>query len=67
MRLYEVMRGLDPDFFVHSGDMIYADGPLKPEVDLPGGGKWKNLVTEEKSKVAETHRGVPGQLSLQHE
>jgi alkaline phosphatase D len=54
MRLYEVMRGLDPDFFVHSGDMIYADNPLRPEVDLPGGGKWKNLVTEEKSKVAET-------------
>ena len=54
MRLYEVMRGLDPDFFVHSGDMIYADGPLKAEVDLPGGGTWKNLVTEEKSKVAET-------------
>ena len=54
MRLYEVMRGLDPDFFVHSGDMIYADNPLKAEVDLPGGGTWKNLVTEEKSKVAET-------------
>jgi alkaline phosphatase D len=54
MRLYEVMRGLDPDFFVHSGDLIYADNPLRPEVDLPGGGKWKNLVTEEKSKVAET-------------
>jgi alkaline phosphatase D len=54
MRLYEVMRGLDPDFFVHSGDLIYADNPLEPEVDLPGGGKWRNLVTEEKSKVAET-------------
>ena len=54
MRLYEVMRGLEPEFFVHSGDMIYADGPLKAEVDLPGGGTWKNLVTEAKSKVAET-------------
>ena len=36
MKIYEVMRGLEPDFFVHSGDMIYADGPLKAEVDLPG-------------------------------
>ncbi len=54
LRLYEVMRGLEPDFFVNSGDMIYADGPLKAEVDLPGGGTWKNLVTEAKSKVAET-------------
>ena len=54
LRLYEVMRGLEPDFFVNSGDMIYADGPLKADVDLPGGGIWKNLVTEAKSKVAET-------------
>src|SRR5262245_6934154 len=54
MRLYEVMRRLEPDFFVHSGDMIYADGPLRAEVDLPGGSKWKNVVTEAKSKVAET-------------
>ena len=54
LRLYEVMRGLEPDFFVNSGDMIYADGPLKADVDLPGGGTWKNLVTEAKSKVAET-------------
>jgi alkaline phosphatase D len=54
LRLYEVMRALDPDFFVNSGDLIYADGPLEAEVDLPGGGVWKNLVTEAKSKVAET-------------
>ena len=36
MRIYEMMRGLEPDFFVHSGDMIYADGPLEAEVALPG-------------------------------
>ena len=54
MKLYEVMRGLQPDFFVHSGDMIYADNPLRPEVALPGGGVWKNVMTEAKSKVAET-------------
>jgi alkaline phosphatase D len=29
MRLYEVMRQRQPDFFIHSGDQIYADGPLK--------------------------------------
>jgi alkaline phosphatase D len=54
MKLYEVMRRLDPDFFIHSGDMIYADNPLKPEVELPGGGVWKNVVIPEKTKVAET-------------
>jgi alkaline phosphatase D len=54
MRLYEVMRQTGPDFFVHSGDMIYADGPLKAEEPLPDGTIWRNIVTEAKSKVAET-------------
>jgi alkaline phosphatase D len=54
MKMYETIRGLQPDFFVHSGDMIYADGPLTAEVKLPGGAIWRNLVTPEKSKVAET-------------
>ncbi|MBD2020157.1 PhoD-like phosphatase N-terminal domain-containing protein, partial [Leptolyngbya sp. FACHB-36] len=27
MKLYETMRQLQPDFFVHSGDTIYADNP----------------------------------------
>ncbi len=54
LRLYDVMRRAEPDFFVNSGDLIYADSPLRAEVDLPGGGTWKNLVTPAKSKVAET-------------
>jgi alkaline phosphatase D len=54
MKVYETMRRLEPDFFVHSGDMIYADGPIQAEVALPGGGTWRNVVTPEKSKVAET-------------
>jgi len=54
MRIYETMRRLDPDFFVHSGDMIYADNPLVAEVPLPGGEVWRNVVTPEKAKVAET-------------
>ena len=33
MRLYEAMRKLQPDVFIHLGDTIYADQPLKPEVD----------------------------------
>ena len=43
-----------PDFFIHSGDTIYADAPIAAEVKLPDGTLWKNLVTEEKSKPAET-------------
>ncbi len=54
MRLYETMAQHHPDLFIHSGDMIYADGPLAAEVTLDDGSIWKNLVTPAKSKVAET-------------
>src|SRR4051812_10160159 len=54
LRIYEAMRRARPDFFIHCGDTIYADGPLAREVTLPDGLIWKNLVTPAKSKVAET-------------
>jgi alkaline phosphatase D len=54
MRLYEAMRRTEPDLFVHCGDTIYADGPLQAEVKLDDGRVWRNLVTPEKSKPAET-------------
>jgi alkaline phosphatase D len=54
MKLYEVMRRASPDFFIHSGDQIYADGPIVPEVKLDDGTIWKNVTTPAKSKVAET-------------
>jgi len=54
MRAWETMRRLEPQFFLHSGDCIYADGPIAAEVKLDDGTLWKNLVTAEKSKVAET-------------
>ncbi|MFI7388192.1 alkaline phosphatase D family protein [Streptomyces sp. NPDC049813] len=53
-RVYEDMRALDPDFFLCSGDNIYADGPILPSVTLPDGRVWRNVTTAEKSKVAET-------------
>ena len=54
MRLYETMARHAPDLFIHSGDQIYADNPLKPEVTLDDGTIWRNVVTEAKQKVAET-------------
>ncbi|MFK0290695.1 alkaline phosphatase D family protein [Streptomyces sp. NPDC090442] len=53
-RVYEDMRRLDPDFFLCSGDNIYADNPIPERVTLPDGRIWRNVTTEEKSKVAET-------------
>lgn len=54
MKTYETMRKVNPDFFIHSGDTVYADGPIEESVSLPGGGTWRNIITEETSKVAET-------------
>ncbi len=54
MKIFESMRRLKPDFFIHSGDTIYADNVIVPEVTLENGRKWRNLTSPEKSKVAET-------------
>ena len=49
MYTYATMAKYTPDFFLHSGDTIYADGPLKAEVELKDGTKWINKVlTDEK-------------------
>ncbi|MEV6960587.1 alkaline phosphatase D family protein [Streptomyces sp. NPDC051207] len=53
-RIFDAMARLDPDFFLLSGDSVYADGPLPATAALPDGGTWRNITTEEKSKVAET-------------
>lgn len=54
MKIYRAMLETQPDFFIHSGDTIYADNPIQAEVRLDDGTIWKNLTTPEKSKVAET-------------
>jgi alkaline phosphatase D len=54
MRLYETIRQARPDVFVHCGDTIYADQPIRPEVKLDDGTLWRNVVTEAKAKPAET-------------
>ncbi|APX01082.1 alkaline phosphatase D family protein [Arthrobacter sp. QXT-31] len=54
MRGYAAMLATKPDFFIHAGDTIYADGPIAAQVTERDGQIWRNLVTEEVSKVAET-------------
>lgn len=54
MKIYEAMRRRQPHFFIHSGDNIYADGPIQASVTAEGGRVWTNLVTPDVAKVAET-------------
>jgi alkaline phosphatase D len=54
MTAYAAMHRTHPDFFVHCGDTIYADGPIQETVVEPDGQVWRNLVTPEVAKVAES-------------
>ncbi|MET0533701.1 MAG: alkaline phosphatase D family protein, partial [Steroidobacter sp.] len=58
MKIYEAMRQARPDFFIHSGDTIYADAPMTERVtDAAGNLIWTNAFLNEvpeKMKVAET-------------
>ncbi|MCH1868418.1 alkaline phosphatase [Nocardioides sp. CFH 31398] len=62
-RIADAMSRRDADFFLCSGDYVYADGPVQERVELPDGSTWRNVVTEEKSKVAETLAEFRGQYA----
>ncbi|RYE79232.1 MAG: alkaline phosphatase, partial [Myxococcales bacterium] len=50
---YKAMADVEPDVFVHCGDMIYADMPIKA-TKLDGTYVWRNETNEHVSKVAES-------------
>jgi len=54
MKIFKTMSNSMPDFFIHSGDYIYADNPIQPQVKLKSGAKWINTITNSKTKVAES-------------
>jgi alkaline phosphatase D len=60
MRSYATMLANKPDFFIHSGDAIYADCPIERELKLPNGDIWKNIVTEDKAEIAQTLKQFRG-------
>ena len=62
MLTYASMAKHAPDFFLHSGDTIYADGPMQDEIVKDGRTIWKNTtLIDEKRKVAETLDEFRGQ------
>lgn len=54
MATFDAIRKAEPQFFVHSGDHVYADNPISPGFILPDDSIWRNIQTEATSKVAET-------------
>lgn len=65
-RSYRTMLDNRPDFFIHSGDHIYADCTIPAEQNLPNGEIWRNIVTEEKSEVAHTLAQFRGNYKYNH-
>lgn len=64
--IHDHIRRHRPDVFIHSGDLIYADGPLRPQKTLADGTVWHNIVTPEKAKVAETLAEFRGNFRYTH-
>ena len=65
MRIFESIRRARPDFFLHSGDHIYADNPIPSEIRLDDGSTWRNLVDAGDVQGRRDPGRVPGPLSLQ--
>jgi alkaline phosphatase D len=53
LRGYAAIRATQPAFLINSGDLIYADNPIQPEVVLPDGRTWRNVTNERVARVAE--------------
>jgi len=55
MLTYATMAKHAPDFFIHSGDTVYADVPMTDTVEKDGTVIWRNTtLIDSKRKVAET-------------
>ncbi len=63
MRIFSAMAARDPHLFLHSGDAVYADNPMRESVTLPDGRVWRNIVTEAKHAPAETLEQYRGQYA----
>ena len=61
LKIYDSMARAESDLFIHVGDTVYSDQPLEREMRAGDGTLFQNLVTEAKSKVAETLDEFRGQ------
>ncbi|MBK5255592.1 MAG: alkaline phosphatase D family protein [Vicinamibacteria bacterium] len=61
LKIYDTMARVEADLFIHVGDTVYSDQPVEKEMRAGDGTIFRNLVTEAKSKVAETLDEFRGQ------
>ncbi len=53
LRGYATLRKAQPDLFVNSGDLIYADNPIEAEHTTVDGRLWRNISNERVARVAQ--------------
>lgn len=61
MQSFATLARLQPDFFLHSGDSVYADSPLPAQRTMADGGLWRNRLIPEKTRPAVTLDDFRGQ------
>ncbi|GAC67289.1 phospholipase D [Gordonia soli NBRC 108243] len=54
LTIFGAMADRDPDFFIHSGDAIYADNPVEATQEQNDGTVYRSAVSPAKSHVAQT-------------
>jgi alkaline phosphatase D len=54
MTVWKVMAERRPDFFLHSGDAIYADNPIEATQQQNDGRVYRNVTSPAKAQVAQT-------------
>ena len=54
MTVWKVMTERNPDFFIHSGDAIYADNPIEATQTQNDGRMYRNVTAPAKAQVAQT-------------
>ncbi|MEY9714015.1 phosphodiesterase/alkaline phosphatase D-like protein [Bradyrhizobium elkanii] len=60
MITFAAMKKHTPDFLLHSGDTIYADGVIPSEVKLPDGKIWKKRHDSREGQGRRDARRIPG-------
>ena len=50
---YQKLREAQPAFFLHSGDLFYADNPILAEMAMADGRVWRNVTNERVARVAQ--------------
>ncbi|MCZ0911106.1 alkaline phosphatase D family protein [Gordonia amicalis] len=54
MPIFATMADRNPHFFIHSGDAIYADGPITATQEQNNGEIYRNVTSPAKDQVAQT-------------